>query len=123
MTMQSPVKTLSEGLKPSFEENLPASLVISESEILEIKASYGGKPKPSVKWYRNGIEINKDNKRVSIVSKDGVSTLVIRNTKAGLDDGLYSCHIKNEDGYAIEETAVTVISTEVSYLPYDKPHC
>ena len=112
--MQSPVRTLADGIKPRFLENFPTSLSISESEVLEIEAKYEGKPEPSIKWYHDGVEVIENNNiKIIFDEKGGTSKLLIRKPKAGLDDGIYSCHIENEAGHAVEETIVNIDKHEV----------
>lgn len=110
-TMSSPVKTLAAGSKPLFKTSFEPVMFVDESETFEIHAVYEGRPEPSVKWYHNGAEIiEANNVAVTFGEGGGDSTLVVSKCKAGVHDGIYSCHIENETGHAVEETAVKVSS-------------
>lgn len=114
LTMRSPVKTLSLGMKPAFSKEFPSSLFVSETETFTIEAFYEGTPEPNVKWYRNGIEISEDNDhKISTIPKDGVSTLLVKRPEAGCDDGVYSCHIENEGGHTFKETTVIIKPVDI----------
>lgn len=101
------VRTLAPGEKPKFETSLPETVILDEKQTIELVAEFKGKPTPKVKWYRNGKELFDGKDNVTITTKDGTSTLVIKNPKANVDDGLYACHIENEVGHAVTETQIT----------------
>ncbi|KHN81711.1 Titin [Toxocara canis] len=110
-TMSSPVKTLSAGNKPLFKEEFEPIIFVDESETFELHAIYEGNPEPNVKWYHNGVEIIADNNiSITFDKKGGESTLSVSKCKAGIDDGVYSCHIENEVGHAANETVVKISS-------------
>uniref|UniRef100_A0A914ZQD0 Titin n=1 Tax=Parascaris univalens TaxID=6257 RepID=A0A914ZQD0_PARUN len=108
-TMSSPVKTLAAGSKPLFKTSFEPVMFVDESEAFEIHSVYEGRPEPNVKWYHNGAEIvEANNVAVTFGEGGGDSALVVSNCKAGVHDGIYSCHIENEAGHAVEEIAVKI---------------
>ncbi len=62
--------------------------------------------------YRNGTAVvESSNLSIKTDKKAGSSMLAIAKAKAGVDDGVYACHLDNESGHASVETTVVIAST------------
>ena len=78
-----------------------------------LTAKVSGSPRPTVKWYRNGVQIQvSDDGRVSIAQEQepeetGRYTLKIRGVKSS-DDGDYLLSAENEHGQAQTSATLTV---------------
>ncbi|NP_001343711.1 Muscle M-line assembly protein unc-89 [Caenorhabditis elegans] len=95
-----------DGEAPDFLQPVkPAVVTVGETAVLEGKIS--GKPKPSVKWYKNGEEL-KPSDRVKIENlDDGTQRLTVTNAK--LDDmDEYRCEASNEFGDVWSDVTLTV---------------
>ncbi|PIO53648.1 immunoglobulin I-set domain protein, partial [Teladorsagia circumcincta] len=95
-----------EGEAPDFIQPVrPVVVVEGETAVLEGKLS--GKPKPTVKWYKNG-EIIKPTDRVVIDSlDDGTQRLTVKDTTMN-DMDEYRCEASNEYGDVWSDVTLTV---------------
>ncbi|CAL2029366.1 unnamed protein product [Caenorhabditis brenneri] len=95
-----------DGEAPDFLQPVkPAVVTVGETAVLEGKIS--GKPKPTVKWYKNGEEL-KPCDRIKIENlDDGTQRLTV--TKAELNDmDEYRCEASNEFGDVWSDVTLTV---------------
>uniref|UniRef100_A0AAF5HXT5 Uncharacterized protein n=1 Tax=Strongyloides stercoralis TaxID=6248 RepID=A0AAF5HXT5_STRER len=86
-----------DGEAPDFLQPIkPITVVEGQKAVLEGKLI--GKPKPTVKWYKNGEVIKADNKRILIEDlPDGTQRLIINETLMS-DNDEYRCEATNEYG-------------------------
>lgn len=81
---------------------------VKNKATLTISSSYLGTPEPEIKWQKNGKEIVVDNDDdVSIIAKDGKSTLIVRNVDRKRA-GKYEIIAINEAGESRASGSVTV---------------
>ncbi|CAI2304070.1 unnamed protein product [Caenorhabditis sp. 36 PRJEB53466] len=95
-----------DGEAPDFLQPVkPAVVTVGETAVLEGKIS--GKPKPNVKWYKNGEEL-KPSVRVKIENlEDGTQRLTLTNTELS-DMDEYRCEASNEFGDVWSDVTLTV---------------
>uniref|UniRef100_A0A0N5CB57 Muscle M-line assembly protein unc-89 n=1 Tax=Strongyloides papillosus TaxID=174720 RepID=A0A0N5CB57_STREA len=88
---------ITDGEAPDFLQPIrPVTVVEGQKAVLEGKLI--GKPKPTVKWYKNGKEIKPDNERIIIEDlEDGTQRLIV-NTTLMSDNDEYRCEATNEYG-------------------------
>lgn len=81
---------------PEFTKILPGQLkaLVNNDIILECVAM--GSPRPDIMWYKDGIRIGTDEKRVISVM-GSLCRLIIRNV-AEQDNGRYTCEASNKEG-------------------------
>uniref|UniRef100_A0A0N4ZKF6 Obscurin n=1 Tax=Parastrongyloides trichosuri TaxID=131310 RepID=A0A0N4ZKF6_PARTI len=86
-----------DGEAPDFLQPIrPVTVVEGEKAVLEGKLI--GKPKPTVKWYKNGAEISPSDNRIKIEDlEDGTQRLTINQTIMS-DNDEYRCEATNEYG-------------------------
>ncbi|CEF63660.1 Hemicentin-1 [Strongyloides ratti] len=86
-----------DGEAPDFLQPIkPVTVVEGQKAVLEGKLI--GKPKPTVKWYKNGEVIKADNQRIIIEDlSDGTQRLTINETLMS-DNDEYRCEATNEYG-------------------------
>ncbi len=104
-----PRKTLSSlqtGSKPKFLK-LFESVKIQENSVLLLACQVVGEPRPTLTWYKDGLEL-KSNPRVNLMnSSNGASSLYI--TRALLNDaGVYQVSASNEHGITIYNADVDI---------------
>jgi Immunoglobulin I-set domain len=59
-----------------------------------------GYPTPTIRWYKDEIDItNSVRYNIDYSRDDGVTTLIIRNVSLA-DEGLYQCRAENSEGVA-----------------------
>ncbi|VDN60787.1 unnamed protein product [Dracunculus medinensis] len=103
------VKTNPLGKKPFFKNKWPDALSIEDLESFEICAEFDGDMEPTVKWYKNGIEIKEsDNLKLIMDNQKKIAKLCVIKAISGLDDGVYSCYLQNDIGYASEKINVYI---------------
>ncbi|CAD6189828.1 unnamed protein product [Caenorhabditis auriculariae] len=85
-----------DGEAPDFLQPVrPAAVTVGETAVLEGKVS--GKPRPTVKWYKNGKEIT-PNDRIKIEDlEDGTQRLTVKDAQLS-DADEYRCSASNEFG-------------------------
>lgn len=84
-----------EGYKPSFKSELTVGPAL-EGESVKLKCKVSGKPKPTIKWYKDGNEIPMDT-RVKATFDGANCELHISDLT--LDDiGNYKCKVENDFG-------------------------
>uniref|UniRef100_A0A8R1DN92 Ig-like domain-containing protein n=1 Tax=Caenorhabditis japonica TaxID=281687 RepID=A0A8R1DN92_CAEJA len=95
-----------DGEAPDFLQPVkPAVVTVGETAVLEGKVS--GKPKPTVKWYKNGEEL-KPSDRVKIENlDDGTQRLTVSKTEMS-DMAEYRCEASNEFGDVWSDVTLTV---------------
>ena len=91
-------KTPSSPNLPTFTTELNDEYLVEEGDEITMGVKFTGKPKPQVKWEKNGSNIISI-KRVKIHDGDGMSDLVIKGFRK-TDLGNYQCTISNFRGSA-----------------------
>lgn len=84
-------------IEPRFVRKIIDTQVI-EKKITKLEAEIVGVPKPQVIWYKNGVEISKEDDRIQTHdAKGGVFQLIIKNSQQD-DTGTYICKAVNDVG-------------------------
>ncbi|XP_071419036.1 myosin light chain kinase, smooth muscle isoform X4 [Pithys albifrons albifrons] len=98
------------GILPRFESH-PQSLEASEGQEIKFRSKVSGKPKPDVKWFKEGRPV-KAGEDVQIYEEDGIHCLWLK--KACLrDSGSYSCTAVNPNGQTSTSWLLTVSRPKV----------
>uniref|UniRef100_A0A915E306 Ig-like domain-containing protein n=1 Tax=Ditylenchus dipsaci TaxID=166011 RepID=A0A915E306_9BILA len=84
---------------------------VPEGETLTLKCQVGGDPQPTLKWYRNGVELLPDDRIAIRLALNGEATLRIRDSTQS-DAGEFRVEAVNEAGKAESKCQVSVISGE-----------
>ncbi|XP_071419034.1 myosin light chain kinase, smooth muscle isoform X2 [Pithys albifrons albifrons] len=100
------------GILPRFESH-PQSLEASEGQEIKFRSKVSGKPKPDVKWFKEGRPV-KAGEDVQIYEEDGIHCLWLK--KACLrDSGSYSCTAVNPNGQTSTSWLLTVSNQPIQY--------
>ena len=100
---------VSTGGEPSFIEE-PQNQKVTEGRPLKLVAKYSGSPEPTVKWFKEGKQLEEGD-GLTMETKDGQTMLKVNKCK-DKDAGEYVCWLENE----ISKTMVPVM-VEVTLLP------
>uniref|UniRef100_A0A0R3RFL5 Muscle M-line assembly protein unc-89 n=1 Tax=Elaeophora elaphi TaxID=1147741 RepID=A0A0R3RFL5_9BILA len=84
---------------------------VPEGDNLTLKCKVTGEPVPTLKWYKDGVEITKDDRVVMRMALDGTATLRILDSKKE-DAGRYSVSAINSTGESKSECNVRVLDAE-----------
>lgn len=103
----------SDASKPLFTRILGQFYHITEDDLI-LDAHVRGVPEPTIKWYKDGIELNKamDDRYDICADHDGGYQFRIHKPVAA-DSGLYACEATNSEGKA-------KVSHKVEFQPRDK---
>lgn len=89
------------------------NLTVNESEQAKFVVKVAGKPKPTVKWFKDDVEIQVDETiEISETSEDEV-TLLIKSCKSPENSGSYSAKVSNEFGELSTNKAVLTINSKL----------
>ncbi|XP_067145351.1 LOW QUALITY PROTEIN: obscurin-like [Centruroides vittatus] len=83
---------------PSFTKEMK-NVECSEEETVSFSLKVSGNPKPTLKWLKDGKELNVDGRHVKVTEEDNTYTLTIDKVKKE-DVGKYACEIANAHGKA-----------------------
>ncbi|KAL0901988.1 hypothetical protein ABMA27_007123 [Loxostege sticticalis] len=96
---------------PGFIHKLEKQKDVDEGEPLELKCKMDGSPIPVAKWYKDGVELPKDDNRVvQTALPDGTIKLSIERATPA-DCGAYKLVISNPHGDSAAQCAVAVNPT------------
>ncbi|KAM6421540.1 myosin light chain kinase, smooth muscle isoform 2-T2 [Rhynochetos jubatus] len=93
------------GIPPQFESR-PQSLEAHEGQEIKFKSKVSGKPKPDVKWFKEGEPI-KAGQDIQMYEEDGIHCLWLKKACLG-DSGSYSCAAFNPKGQTSTSWLLTV---------------
>uniref|UniRef100_A0A1I7VN34 Immunoglobulin I-set domain-containing protein n=1 Tax=Loa loa TaxID=7209 RepID=A0A1I7VN34_LOALO len=100
-----PIISASTFITPLEDINVP------EGANLTLKCKVSGEPMPTLKWYKDDIEITKDDRVVMRISLDGTATLRILDSKKE-DTGRYSVSAINPAGESKSECNVRILDAK-----------
>ncbi|CAG9533738.1 unnamed protein product [Cercopithifilaria johnstoni] len=100
-----PITSVATFITPLEDVNVP------EGDNLTLKCKVSGEPMPTLKWYKDGTEITKDDRIVMRMALDGTATLRIRDSRRE-DAGRYSVSAINAAGESKSECNVRVLDAE-----------
>uniref|UniRef100_A0A915LAM2 Titin n=1 Tax=Romanomermis culicivorax TaxID=13658 RepID=A0A915LAM2_ROMCU len=93
---------------PEILEPLEQSVALNVNEEAIFSVKISGRPKPVVKWYKNGHEIRSASQpKMKILITESVVSLIIESCQ-GEDQGEYECEIINELGCAKTSTTLQI---------------
>lgn len=85
----------------------PSSLEVTEGEGAKLTCSFTGKPEPTCEWFKDGVEVESDN-RVKIEHSGTSTTLIIKESNVS-DEGYYRCVVRNGLG-TVSTTSELVVN-------------
>lgn len=92
---------------PEFSEvQAEAPVTVTEGDEVTLSVTINGKPKPDVKWYKDGKPLRESN-RLDIKARGDKYSVVILGIKAE-DSGVYKCEAKSKMGTATRTFDVKV---------------
>nr|CRZ24661.1 BMA-UNC-89, isoform b [Brugia malayi] len=86
-------------------------VVLPEGANLTLKCKVSGEPTPTLKWYKNGNEIIKNDRIVMRMALDGTATLRILDSKKD-DTGRYTVTAINSAGESKSECSVQILDSD-----------
>ncbi|KAJ8872079.1 hypothetical protein PR048_025680 [Dryococelus australis] len=106
---QSSAKLTLAQIPPSFGRAFDRTMDLEEGDVLDLKMKLEGSPIPTVKWCKDGQELQA-NGRVKINTlPDGTTRLLIQGVTPA-DQGTYSLSAANKNGQAQTKSTVTIKS-------------
>ncbi|NP_001368673.1 Titin homolog [Caenorhabditis elegans] len=108
--MTSTLKTASVGQAPQFTISPQSKIIANRDDEFEIAVEFSGTPTPSVKWYKENLQIVPDEK----IDVATTSTSSILNLKSQEENGTFNCLIENELGQASASCQVTIFNKPAS---------
>ena len=88
------------------EDQSDAPITVTEGGEVSLDVTINGKPKPDVKWYKDGKPLRESN-RLDIKARGDKYSVVILGIKAE-DSGVYKCEAKSKMGTATRSFDVKV---------------
>ena len=96
----------------------PSSTTVNESATVQLTCEVEGKPKPTVTWFKDGVEVNTSVPEISSThpGSDGrsVSTLTIQKGVRS-DQGSYHCGASNGIGASVDSSSA-IVTVNCKYL-------
>ena len=87
---------------------------VNEGDAAKFLVKFSGKPKPSVKWFKDDAEIQIDESIEIVESADEEITLVIKSCKSTENSGTYFAKVINEHGENSSNKATLTINSKIS---------
>ncbi|RWS25342.1 Muscle M-line assembly protein unc-89-like protein [Leptotrombidium deliense] len=97
---------------PVFTQKLK-NITANPKDEVRMKVKYNGFPEPEIKWYKDGVEIFPDRKRIRIIEEEPFSATLIISSCDLSDVGTYKCVATNSSGTASTESKLMVSSKPV----------
>ncbi|CAL1297366.1 unnamed protein product [Larinioides sclopetarius] len=108
----SKLEVKAEEQAPTFQKGLKDQIV-KEEETVNFNVKFTGKPKPTVKWDKDGAQLTIDNKHIELRYEEAEDSLTLVLNKATKDDaGKYTCTISNSAGSEKTTSKLEVTETE-----------
>lgn len=89
------------------------NVTVNEGEQAKFTVKISGKPKPSVKWFKDDVEIDLNENFEIIETEENEITLVIKSCKSPENAGSYSVKIFNEFGEVSSNKALLTINRKI----------
>lgn len=89
------------------------NITVNEGELAKFTLKITGKPKPSVKWFKDDVEIELNDTVELIETEENEVTLLIKSCKSTENSGNYSAKIFNDFGEVISNKAVLTINSNI----------
>ncbi|KFM71227.1 Muscle M-line assembly protein unc-89, partial [Stegodyphus mimosarum] len=110
----SKVTVTAEEKAPSFTKGLK-DISVKENETVNFTVKFNGKPKPSVKWDKDGAELTIDSKHFEQRYEEAEDSLTLVLNKATKEDsGKYTCTITNSAGSETTSSKLVVEAEEIA---------
>jgi sporulation protein YlmC with PRC-barrel domain len=90
------------------------NITVNEGEQAKYILKVSGKPKPSVKWFRDEEEIV-INEEYEIIESEEESVLIIRSCKSPNNNGNYYAKVANEFGEVVTNKSAIIINSKFKF--------
>ena len=87
----------------------PVDLAVSRGYEARMPCTASGRPKPDIKWFKNGKELVYGESRFRVLSDGALWFSKVRIGKRRSDQGVYWCTAKNDLGYARSQNATLTV--------------
>lgn len=87
------------------------NVTANEGESGNLTINFTGKPKPTIKWFKNEVEIQIDGEKYQLVDKENSYQLVINKVDKDVDSGSYSATLTNQAGQVTSSKAQLTVNT------------
>lgn len=92
-----------------------AEVVLGGSKRFECQVV--GNPRPSIRWFKDGIDITNKTRYNFEYDEDGIISMYIENVLQS-DGGFYRCRAENSQGVATTAAYLHIIRKYFSYICY-----
>lgn len=89
------------------------NITVNEGEQAKFTVKITGKPKPSVKWYKDEVELELNDTVEIIETEENEVTLLIKSCKSPENSGNYSAKIYNDFGEVNSNKAALTINSNI----------
>ncbi|GBP49441.1 Roundabout homolog 2 [Eumeta japonica] len=121
LLLASPTGIKAQSRAPRIKEH-PADTVVGRSEPATLRCVAEGKPKPTVQWYKDGVQLTPTDHPHRVLLEDGLLFLRVMRGKKDSDEGVYWCVARNSVGDAVSRNAtltIAVLREEFRIEPHD----
>ncbi|KAI1298724.1 Titin [Halotydeus destructor] len=92
---------------PSSSVETPEVVMVTEGQSAMLETKLGGRPRPSVKWYKeDGSEVTSGNRTKLFYDEEDESFALMIKTTMASDSGTYTVIVQNELGQASAQAIV-----------------
>jgi hypothetical protein len=100
---------------PTLKNKLD-NLTVNEGQEARFTIKFAGKPKPTVKWFKDDVEVVIDESFEIIESAEDEVTFVIKATKSLENSGVYYAKVSNEFGEVVSNKATLTINRAPKFI-------
>ena len=93
------------------------NVTVNEGESAKFTIKFSGKPKPTVKWFKDDVEIVID-ETIEIVETEEEVTFIIKSCKSAENSGNYSVKVINEFGEIASNKAILTINSKIFFFSF-----
>ncbi|XP_046542735.1 hemicentin-1-like [Haliotis rubra] len=90
--------------RPKIAVKPPEKMYVYTGLIFLLTCQATGMPPPRVQWYKDGVQMAKNNQRISVLSSGDLLVTLAKKS----DTGLYTCEVINEEGIDMASSYVVV---------------
>ncbi len=92
------------------------NVTVNEGQEAKFTVKFGGKPKPTVKWFKDEVEIVIDESITIIESAEDEVTFVIKSCKSLENSGTYFAKVSNEFGEVVTNKSTLTVNRAPNFV-------